>query len=78
MSELAASGERLVVRFKKLGCCVKNQDCQIEDREKSRKEGTASKLGQSESFNCTIQFRLRIIIAEKIAGFFSSNSERRI
>lgn len=34
MSELAASGERLVVRFKKLGCCVKNQDCQIEDREK--------------------------------------------
>lgn len=47
MSELAASGERLVVRFKKLGCCVKNQDCQIEDREKnSRKEGTASKLGQ--------------------------------
>lgn len=38
MSELAASGERLVVRFKKLRFCVKNQDCQIEVVEKKKEE----------------------------------------
>jgi len=56
MSELAASGERLVVRFKKLRFCVKNQDCQIEVVErrnkKNKRKGTASKCGQMR--NCTI------------------------
>jgi hypothetical protein len=39
MSELAASGERLVVRFKKLFWFVLiNLDCQIEDRDERKKE----------------------------------------
>jgi hypothetical protein len=68
MSELAASGERLVVRFKKLFWFVLiNLDCQIEDQDERKKELPLSMAWAWVKLYNFVQcvFRLRIIIAER-------------